>query len=604
MATLVIESSKCPTKTIRLLRPITTVGSSPDNDIVISNCGLESTHAHLERKGEAYYITGRLRDMTVNGRREKRVKLKDKDIVRIAELKLTFYMDDQEAPHASHLSTQEVSSNVLLHQEVLKAYRRVHDFSLQLTEDASTKRLIITLLDGVIELTGADQGFLVLFEEDKPVIRAARNVAQASLIGGAEKQLSDSILKRVRKTKRPIMLEDALGHKEWSASASVIDLKLRSVLCVPLLDRGEVKGVIFVGHKQAKVFSENSLDVSIVFAAQACLLLGQQQRFEELTRQKSELETELATARLGSIVGTCESMRNVLRRVRRVATTDVSVLITGETGTGKELIAREIHRCSHRASGPFVVVNCGAIPENLLESELFGHVQGAFTGAISDRPGRFQAAHGGTLLLDEIGEMPLLLQVKLLRALQEKVITPVGADRDQSVDIRVVAATHRSLTDEVQEGRFRDDLYYRLDVVTIEPPPLRDRDSDLEILAKYFLARESGVLKRTFTGFSTKCLNTMYKYRWPGNIRELENRVRKAIVMGEGPEIEAEDMGLHTEHIEDVVPLAEAKERFQREYIQRILERNGGNRTRTAKELGVDPRTIFRHLEKNASAKN
>ena len=604
MATLVIESSKCPTKTVRLLRPITTIGSSPENDIAISHCSLEPTHAHLERQNEAFYITGRLRDMTVNGRREKRVRLKDLDVIRIADIQLTFYIHDQEAPQTSHLSTQEVSSNVLLHQEVLKAYRRIHDFSLQLTEDASTKRLVTTLLDGVIELTGADQGFLVLFEEDKPVIRSARNVAQASLMGGIEKQLSDSILKRVRETKRPIMVEDALEHEEWSASASIIDLKLRSVLCVPLLDRGEVKGVIFVGHKHACVFSENALDVSIVFAAQACLLLSQQQHFEELTRQKSELETELATTRLGSIVGTCESMRNVLRRVRRVATTDVSVLITGETGTGKELIAREIHRSSHRTSGPFVVVNCGAIPENLLESELFGHVQGAFTGAISDRAGRFQAANGGTLFLDEIGEMPLLLQVKLLRALQEKIITPVGSDKDQSVDIRVIAATHRNLGDEVKEGRFRDDLYYRLDVVTIEPPPLRDRDSDLEILARYFLARESNVLKRNFSGFSTKCLNTMYKYRWPGNIRELENRVRKAIVMGEANEIEAEDMGLHTEHIEDVVPLTEAKERFQREYIQRILERNGGNRTRTAKDLGVDPRTIFRHLEKSAGAKS
>ncbi|MBX2811132.1 MAG: sigma 54-interacting transcriptional regulator [Myxococcales bacterium] len=596
MATLVVNFSNGSSRAVPLLRALTTIGSNPENDIVVRDSGLESTHAHFERHGNDYVVVGRLRDMTVNGRRERRVRLTDQAVVRFGDVKLTYYVNDQDVPRKD--TSPSVNSTSSTHKEVLKAYQHIHTFSQRLAENAPTKQLVTVLLDGIIELTGADRGFLVLFENSQAVVRAARNVNQASLLETMKDQVSNSLLNRMRETKKPLMVTDALDHTEWSASKSVVNLQIRSVLCVPLISLGEVFGGIFAGHPQRHMFDENALNVAIVFAAQAGLLLGQHQRFEELTRQKSALESELAHVRLGSIIGAGNSMKDVLNRVRKVATTDVSVLITGETGTGKELIAREIHSCSQRSNGPFVVINCGAIPEALLESELFGHVRGAFTGATTDRVGRFQAAHCGTLFLDEIGELPLMLQVKLLRALQEKTISPVGADEDQMVDIRIIAATNRNLAEEVKAGRFRDDLYYRLDVVTIELPPLRHRGKDIETLAKYFLTRECTNLKRPVDGLTNNCLATIRKYRWPGNIRELENRIRKAVVMTDSTQLEAEDLGLHPEHVEEVVPLAEAKEQFQREYIQRILERNGGNRTRTAKELGVDPRTIFRHLER------
>jgi len=257
-----------------------------------------------------------------------------------------------------------------------------------------------------------------------------------------------------------------------------------------------------------------------------------------------------------------------------------------------------VHRRSLRAEGPFIAVNCGAIPEALLESELFGHVKGAFTGAVATRLGKFQAAHGGTLFLDEIGDMPTALQVKILRALQERTVTKVGDSRAEGVDIRVIAATNKVLEDEIRSGRFREDLYYRLNVVAIPLPPLRERGEDLVVIARYFLQKYGKEFGARVRGFTPSALVAMRKYAWPGNIRELENRVKKAVVLADRALVSAEDLDLRPEVLEPILALAQAKEEFQKRYINEVLERNGGNRTKTAKDLGVDPRTIFRHLEK------
>ncbi len=294
-------------------------------------------------------------------------------------------------------------------------------------------------------------------------------------------------------------------------------------------------------------------------------------------------------------------MLEVFRKLTKVATTDISVLITGETGTGKELIAREIHRRSNRASGPFVVINCGAIPENLIESELFGHVKGAFTGAVASRPGKFQVADKGTLFLDEIGELPLNLQVKLLRALQERVVVRVGDSRPEKVDIRVVAATNRVLEEEIRTGRFREDLYYRLNVVNIWLPPLRERGDDVLIIAKALLSKYADELHSSVQGFTPAALAAIKKHQWPGNIRQLENRIKKALVLCERTLLSPEDLDLGQSSDSPILPLEKAKEEFQRKYVLEVLERNNGNRTQTARDLGVDPRTIFRHLEREAN---
>ncbi|HEY6033283.1 MAG TPA: sigma-54 dependent transcriptional regulator, partial [Kofleriaceae bacterium] len=243
-------------------------------------------------------------------------------------------------------------------------------------------------------------------------------------------------------------------------------------------------------------------------------------------------------------------------------------------------------------------VNCGAIPEALLESELFGHVKGAFTGAVANRIGLFQAADGGTLFLDEIGEMPIELQVKILRALQERVVFRVGDTRPEACDIRILAATNRDLEKEIANGRFREDLYYRLNVVNVELPPLRVRGDDVLVIARYLLSRYSREYDAKVKGFSPNAAVAVRKHNWPGNIRELENRIKKAIVLCESTVIGPDDLGLTGDALPQILTLAEAKDKFQRDYINEVLALNNGNRTKTARDLGVDPRTVFRHLEK------
>jgi transcriptional regulator with PAS, ATPase and Fis domain len=320
----------------------------------------------------------------------------------------------------------------------------------------------------------------------------------------------------------------------------------------------------------------------------------------DLKLESADLNRQLAEMRFGQIIGACDAMRDIYRKVERVAATDVSVLIQGETGTGKELIAREVHNRSERVRKPFITINCGAIPENLLESELFGHVRGAFTGATATKPGKFHLADGGTVFLDELGEMPLNLQVKLLRVLQERMVTKVGDTRSEAVDIRVVAATNKNLAEEVREGRFREDLFYRLNVVTLHLPALRERGDDITLIASYLLSRYCADFNVASKPLSRDCQIAMKKYAWPGNIRQLENRLKKAVILSDGAVLEAHDLDLQPEDLVDIMTLSDAKESFQRRYINEVLDRNNGNRTKTARDLGVDPRTIFRHLEKEA----
>jgi transcriptional regulator with GAF, ATPase, and Fis domain len=261
-------------------------------------------------------------------------------------------------------------------------------------------------------------------------------------------------------------------------------------------------------------------------------------------------------------------------------------------------VARAIHKQSNRAKGPFIVINCGAIPENLLESELFGHVRGAFTGAVATVQGKFQAAHGGTLFLDEIGEMPMPLQVKILRAIQERVVQKVGDTRSEQVDIRFVAATNKRLQEEVKTGAFREDLYYRLNVVTLSLPPLRERGDDVLLIARFLLSRWGREMAGHDVALSREAERAIARWRWPGNIRELENRIKKAIVFCDNGVITPQDLDLAEDPPEVILSLADAREVWQRDYINKILALNDGNRTKTARDLDVDPRTIFRHLER------
>ena len=300
------------------------------------------------------------------------------------------------------------------------------------------------------------------------------------------------------------------------------------------------------------------------------------------------------------LVSSSEAMRQVFKRIGLAAGSDATVLILGETGTGKELVARALHRNSGRATGPFVAVNCAAIPAELMESELFGHVKGAFTGAVSERIGRFREADGGTLFLDEIGDMPPSTQAKILRVLQEREITPVGANRVQSVDVRIIAATHRDLPAAVKEGRFREDLWYRLQVVPLWLPPLRERLGDVLLLAEHFLRLQGGDSPKRLSAAAARLL---LAHPWPGNVRELRNAMERAAILSHGPVIDAEHIGLQTPaasapglDIDWDGPMGLAVARVEREMIVRALAATAGNRAEAARRLGLSRQQLYRKL--------
>jgi DNA-binding NtrC family response regulator len=300
------------------------------------------------------------------------------------------------------------------------------------------------------------------------------------------------------------------------------------------------------------------------------------------------------------MVARTEAMQRVLNLARRAAKVDSTVLITGESGVGKERIARLIHEESGRAHKAFVAVNCAAVTESLLESELFGHARGAFTGAMHDRPGLFEAAHGGTLFLDEVGEVPAPMQAKLLRVLQEKEVRRVGENQSRKVDVRVVAATNRNLAAEVAAGRFRQDLYYRLRVIELKVPPLRERRDDLLPLARMLLAEASERLGRRVTGLSPNAADQLLRYGWPGNVRELGNALERAVALCEGSRVEKEDL---PEEVRAAPPsflpgdTPRRLEDMEREYILAVLARNEGNRARTAEQLDIGVATLYRKLK-------
>jgi two-component system, NtrC family, response regulator len=309
---------------------------------------------------------------------------------------------------------------------------------------------------------------------------------------------------------------------------------------------------------------------------------------------------EESRTRFEDILGNTPAMRELFSVVSRVAKTDATVLIQGESGTGKELLARAIHNRSARRSRPFVAINCGAIPETLLESELFGHEKGAFTGAHVQRKGKLELADGGTLFLDEIGEMSLTLQVKLLRFLQERQIERVGGRETLQVDARIVAATNKDLKSELQAGRFREDLYYRLSVVNLKLPPLRERGEDIVLIANAVL-RQSGAQHRRKLRFSLDALGAITRYPWPGNIRELENAVERAIIMARGRQIEPADLGIDVSPSgPELTPLRESRDRAEREALVDALVKTRGNISQAAKLLGVSRPTFHGRLTKHA----
>jgi DNA-binding NtrC family response regulator len=322
----------------------------------------------------------------------------------------------------------------------------------------------------------------------------------------------------------------------------------------------------------------------------------------EVERLRKEVQGRY---RFANIIGKSAKMREIFEIIAHISDLPANVLILGESGTGKELIARAIHRHSARSERPFVPLNCAAIPETLLESELFGHVRGAFTDARKDRRGLFQQANGGVLFLDEISEIPFNLQAKLLRIIEDKEVRPLGANQSEKVDTRLVSACNRDLEQLVQEGRFRQDLYYRLNVIRIALPPLRERPEDIPMLVDHFIQKFADQAKRKIEGIEQDALAALMNYRWPGNVRELEHTIERAALLGKGSNISLKDLPLPlpAHDGDEVLPITEAAAKsytlrdLERQYIMRVMETTNGNKTEAARILGVDRTTLYRKLE-------
>jgi Nif-specific regulatory protein len=417
---------------------------------------------------------------------------------------------------------------------------------------------------------------------------------------------------------QPLILDDAseqlssnLDGDRWIRESGA-----RSLLCLPLWMGERVGGVLYLAKKEARWYDQSDLEVARGVAFLVALTLQHQRLAEEHRRLAATMSENLELkrsyrrlkeaydARYGfdRILGQSSQLHLALEGARKVAPTETTVLITGESGTGKELVARAIHHESPRAEGPFVALNCAALPESLLESELFGHEKGAFTGADRARPGRIEAAAGGTLFLDEVGELSPTAQAKLLRVLQEREFTRVGSSQTQKADVRIVAATNRDLTKEVGAGRYREDLYYRLAVFTVHLPPLRERGEDVLILAERFLRELEGSMGRAGE-LTREARQALLAYSWPGNIRELSNAIERAMILSGGEPIRPEMLGLHA--ASPVPAESEAPDsgsltipELERRMVLDALFRSGGNRSRAARLLGITRSQLYTRLKR------
>ena len=424
---------------------------------------------------------------------------------------------------------------------------------------------------------------------------------------------SRAVLRRLLEERAAILLADA--REELATSESIMGGQILSIVAVPLWRGDEITGLIQADNRaSAGMFTETDLEVSLLLGAQAALaldnaaLVSRLKVAEEKARGENRyLKRREEKRRFESIIGESNAMKEVLQQLEKVLDTRATVCIEGETGTGKELIASAIHYQSRRHDKLFVAQNCAALPENLLESELFGHKKGSFTSADSDKKGLFEIADGGTLFLDEVGEMPLSLQAKLLRTLQEGAIRPVGSTSEKQVDVRILCATNRDLAAEVEKGAFRQDLYYRLMVFPIRLPPLRERREDVPLLAEHFLARYVQEYRRHIAGLSQEALDALANYAWPGNIRELENEIQRLVIQAEpGAWIEVADLSPQIRKVEGTLSriapkkgtLKEMMEQVERWLITEALRDNDNNKTRTAQLLGITREGLHKKLSK------
>ena len=482
----------------------------------------------------------------------------------------------------------------------------------RLLAESDVDKLLTVAIDLAIELSGAERGMIILFDsKGQNLFEAARNL-QKEDIAHPEFEISRTIIEKVKAEKGSICLRNALADPGYRKSKSVARLKILSVICVPLKYEEDVFGVFYLDNRTVRGAFEPETCAFFVdqFADFISLAAYQALERKRLRNHVHELEQALrGKYQFGFIVGHDPRIVEILKLTAQVADSDATVLIQGESGTGKELIARALHYNSHRKEKRFVAINCAALPENLLESELFGHVRGSFTGAIKDKAGWFETANDGTIFLDEVSEMPPHLQVKLLRVLQNGEYSRVGSTEIRHCDVRIIAAASRDLQKLVQQEKFREEFYYRLNVVEIMLPPLRDRKGDIPVLAQHFLNKYRAKYGKPNLRLSQQAESLLLDYSFPGNVRELENIVQRAVVLAEADVIEPHHLPPNLSEVSKTTtmkkPLAsfkaakqQAVEAFESDYIIDCLKASHGNISHAAQAAGIDLKNFYDKMRK------
>ena len=616
----------------------TTIGRSPASTVVLSDFHLSGDHAQITRVGDHYVF----RDLrSTNGSEVERegkrlpvdatarweVALADGDVlllgnrhdpVRIA-VRIGDEADDAELGDRLIASRSILTLPAVTDQierdpgTAVRVYKALQPLGARL-EPAEVIEACIT---ATFELLPRATHVALLLRSDTDKDRFALAVSReraraAARTAGDPVRASRAVLRRVLADRAAVLTANA---QEALSSESILGGQIFSILALPLWRGDDIIGLIQSDNRaSAGMFTETDLEVGLLLAAQASLAIDNATLVQRLRvaeeRARGEnvyLRRKEQKIKFDNIIGDSPAMKSVFAQLDRVIDTRATVCIEGETGTGKELIASAVHHQSQRRDKMFVAQNCAALPENLLESELFGHKRGAFTSADSDKKGLFEIADGGTLFLDEMGEMPLTLQAKLLRVLQDGTIRPVGATSEKQVDVRILCATNRDLSAEVEKGRFRQDLYYRIRVIPITLPPLRDRREDIPALAAHFLKRYADEYRVELPGFTQDALDALQSYNWPGNIRELENEVQRLVIQAEpGHWLEITDLSPRLRKIEGTVTrvapqkgtLKEMMDQVERWLITEALRDHGGNKTKTAATLGITREGLHKKLSK------
>ena len=584
------------------------IGRETAAHVCLADASVSRRHSQIEKQEESFLITDleSLNGTFVNDLPVKKRYLEHGDRVRIGDTEFVFLIQDGEVMSKSSdvkLEEAEVISGstvqirfdhaVYLMGRDLSALMKV---STTINSIRGIDDLLERLMELLFEVVPAERGAILLTDEGS---------VDASLIFGLDRARGRDEAVTVSRTIVQQVLRDgvALLANEGAASShhatdSLIATRAHSVMCVPMLLVNRKLGVLYLDTTQARdPFNREHLKLVAAIGGIAAVAIENARLFEWLETEKERLLSDVGIEH--NMIGESAPMQRVYHFISKVAPKDATVLIYGESGTGKELAARAIHRNSQRSQKTFMAVNCAALNESLLESELFGHEKGSFTGALALKKGRLEVADGGTIFLDEIGELTPALQVKLLRVLQEREFERVGGIATINVDLRVIAATNKNLEEAIEAGQFRQDLYYRLNVVSLEMPPLRDRREDIMLLANYFADKYGVRCNRKLKGFSAEARKCLTAYDWPGNVRELENTIERAIVLGTTDWILPEDLPealLETKVTADgsITTYHEAVARNKRLLIVNALEQAKNNRAEAARLLGIHPNYLQR----------